>query len=128
ILDHKRLAEPLRQPLSNHPGGNVGWAAGGKPDNKAYRLRWISLPSCETRNCRQCDSSGCQMEKLSSMGKFHSEPPSHHSITSSPRASSDGGTVRPSACAVIKLTTSSNFVGCSTGISPGFVPRRILST
>jgi hypothetical protein len=26
------------------------------------------------------------------------------------------------------LMTSSYFVGCSTGMSPGFVPRRILST
>src|SRR5262249_32586231 len=51
-----------------------------------------------------------------------------HSTTWSARASSVGGTVRPSACAVIKLTTSSNFVGCSTGISPGLVPRKILST
>src|SRR5262249_48695517 len=51
-----------------------------------------------------------------------------HSITSSARASSVGGTSKPSACAVIRLMTSSNFVGCSTGISPGFVPRRILST
>src|SRR5262245_12920351 len=50
-----------------------------------------------------------------------------HSITSSARASSEAGTSRLSACAVIKLTTSSNFVGCSTGISPGFAPRRILS-
>jgi Flp pilus assembly protein TadB len=53
---------------------------------------------------------------------------SPHSITSSATASSVGGTSSPSACAVIKLMTSSNFVGCSTGISPGFVPRRILST
>src|SRR5262249_35971411 len=51
-----------------------------------------------------------------------------HSITSSARASSVGGTSRPSACAVIKFTTSSNFVGCSTGISPGLAPRSILST
>jgi hypothetical protein len=51
-----------------------------------------------------------------------------HSITSSARASSCAGTVRPSACAVIRLTTSSNLVGCSTGMSAGFVPRRILST
>src|SRR6516162_10279403 len=51
-----------------------------------------------------------------------------HSITSSARASSVGGTVRPSAFAVIKFTISSNLVGCSTGISPGFAPRRILST
>ena len=51
-----------------------------------------------------------------------------HSITSSARASSVDGTVRPSALAVIKLMMRSNLVGCSTGMSPGFVPRRILST
>src|SRR5262249_41575814 len=51
-----------------------------------------------------------------------------HSITSSARASSVGGTSRPSALAVIRLMTRSNFVGCSTGRPPGFVPRRILST
>src|SRR5215471_15002511 len=50
-----------------------------------------------------------------------------HSITSSARASSIGGIVRPSALAVIRFTTRSNLVGCSTGISPGFVPRKILS-
>jgi hypothetical protein len=32
------------------------------------------------------------------------------------------------AFAVFKLMTSSNFVGCSPGRSPGFVPLRILST
>src|SRR4026209_1183138 len=49
-----------------------------------------------------------------------------HSITSSARASSVGGMVRPSACAVIRFTTISNLVGCSTGMLPGFVPRKIL--
>src|SRR5262249_35208016 len=51
-----------------------------------------------------------------------------HSITSSARAISVGGMARPIALAVIRLTISSNLVGCSTGISEGFVPRRILST
>src|SRR5262249_55048295 len=51
-----------------------------------------------------------------------------HSITSSARASSMGGTSRPSAFAVVRLMTRSNLVGCSTGMSPGFAPRRILST
>ena len=51
-----------------------------------------------------------------------------HSITSSARASSIGGTSRPSALAVLRLITSSNLVGCSTGRSAGFAPRRILST
>ena len=38
-----------------------------------------------------------------------------YSITSSARASSDGGTSRPSALAVLRLITSSNLVGCWTG-------------
>jgi len=36
--------------------------------------------------------------------------------------------VRPSAVAVLMLITSSYFVGCSTGRSPGFAPLNILST
>jgi len=51
-----------------------------------------------------------------------------HSITSSARPSTIEGMVRPSAFAVTKLMTSSNLVGCSTGRSLGFAPRRILST
>src|SRR5262245_62135132 len=39
---------------------------------------------------------------------------SRYSITSSARASSVGGTSRPSALAVIRLTARSNLVGCST--------------
>src|SRR5262249_58214727 len=55
-------------------------------------------------------------------------PAFHYSITCSARASSDGGIVRPSALAVLRLMTSSNFVGCSMGRSAGFVPLRILLT
>src|SRR3954451_23696597 len=50
-----------------------------------------------------------------------------HSITSSARARSDGGTSRPSAFAVVRLMTRSILVGCSTGMSAGLVPRRTLS-
>src|SRR5258708_463097 len=48
----------------------------------------------------------------------------HHSITSSAWASSDGGTVSPSALAVLRLITSSNFVGCTIGRLAGFSPLR----
>src|SRR5262249_46999517 len=48
-----------------------------------------------------------------------------HSITSSASASSLSGTGRPSALAVLRLMTSSNLVGCTTGSSPGFSPLRI---
>ena len=48
-----------------------------------------------------------------------------HSITSSARASRVGGTVMPSALAVLRLTNSSTFVACWTGRSAGFAPARI---
>src|SRR5262249_27600225 len=51
-----------------------------------------------------------------------------HSITSSASASNVGGTSRPSALAVLRLMTDLNLVACSTGISPGLAPLRILST
>src|SRR6516225_606219 len=50
-----------------------------------------------------------------------------HSITSSARASTVSGTVRPSARAVLRLIVSSYFEACSTGRSAGFAPLRILS-
>ena len=50
-----------------------------------------------------------------------------HSITSSARASSVGGTSRPRALAVLRLMASSNFVGCWTGRSAGLAPLRIRS-
>ena len=53
---------------------------------------------------------------------------SSHSITSSARASSVGGMSRPSALAVLRLMTRSNFVGCCTGRSAGFSPLRMRST
>ncbi|MBM2844101.1 MAG: merR-type protein [Anaerolineales bacterium] len=55
-------------------------------------------------------------------------PPRGHWMTSSARSRSDCGIVSPSAFAVLRLITSSNFVGCPMGRSAGFVPLRILST
>src|SRR5262245_38211346 len=49
-----------------------------------------------------------------------------HSITSSARASTAGGTVRPNAFAIFKLMTISIFVENSIGRSPGFAPFKIL--
>lgn len=51
-----------------------------------------------------------------------------HSITSSARASSAGGTVRPRALAVLRLMASSYLVGACTGMSAGFSPLRMRST
>jgi hypothetical protein len=46
-------------------------------------------------------------------------------ITSSAWKRRVGGMVRPSASAVLRLMTSSNVVGCSTGRSAGLAPFRI---
>src|SRR5881397_1963949 len=51
-----------------------------------------------------------------------------HRITLSALANTFGGIVRPICFAVLRLTTNSNFVGCSTGRSAGLAPLRILST
>src|SRR5262245_29663219 len=47
-----------------------------------------------------------------------------HSITSSARASREGGTVRPSALAVLRLSTVWYLVGACTGRSAGLAPFR----
>src|SRR5262249_26102172 len=52
----------------------------------------------------------------------------HYSITSSARARTAGGIVRPSALAVLRLITSSYLVGACTGKSAGFSPLRMRST
>ena len=51
-----------------------------------------------------------------------------HLMTRSALASTLGGIVRPICFAALRLITSSNFVGCSTGRSAGFLPFKILST
>jgi hypothetical protein len=51
-----------------------------------------------------------------------------YSTTSSAEISTDGGIVSPRALAVLRLMTCLKRVGCSTGRSPGFAPRGILST
>ena len=52
----------------------------------------------------------------------------YYSMTSSAWARIDCGIVRHIPLAAGRLTTSSIFVGCSTGRSPGLEPLRILST
>ena len=51
-----------------------------------------------------------------------------HRITLSARPSTFCGIVTPICLAVLRLITSSNFFGCSTGISAGLAPFKILST
>ena len=78
--------------------------------------------------------SGCCARAAS--GHAAAAPPSsvmnsRRLLIRSPRRRGRAGSAgrsRPSALAVLRLITRSNLVGCSTGRSAGFEPRRILST
>jgi hypothetical protein len=63
--------------------------------------------------------------RLPSQSGFGKPP---HSIAWSARTRSDFASLSPIAFALVGLTTRSNLVGCSTGISPGLIPFGILST
>src|SRR4029077_1066324 len=75
--------------------------------------------------CRLLRARGKRIYR-SRTAKKREEISAFHSITSSARASSVGGTVRPSVFAVFRLRTNSIFTACSTGRSAGLTPRRIL--
>src|ERR1019366_1831527 len=92
----------------------VTWRRSGinKPDHWHRRLR---RPRCKRPRSRH---TAKQSDELT--------PP--HSITSSALVSSDGGTVRLRALAVLRLITSSYLVGACTGRSAGFSPFRMRST
>src|SRR5262245_59264084 len=64
----------------------------------AHPLRLLRVPGERPRSRRAAE----QRDELATF----------HSITSSARASSGGGTVRPSALAVLRLMRSSYLVGC----------------
>ena len=51
-----------------------------------------------------------------------------HSIIRSIRRRTEGGMLIPRIVAILRFTTSSKRVGCSTGSSPGFAPLRTRST
>src|SRR6266403_4300548 len=68
-----------------------------------------------------CSSQSACLKRATN-GLMHCNIQDRYSITSSAVASSEGGIVRPSAFALLRLTISSNLVGCSTGRSPAFAP------
>ena len=68
-------------------------------------------------------NSSCRLWAIS--GLTQRSKKDRYSMTSSAAISKPGGTVKPSAFAVLRLTTVSNFVGVCTGRSAGFAPRRM---
>jgi len=66
------LAKWLRQPLTHEACDDVGRATAGRESNdQPNRLRGIGLRPCNTRHGRDRGSDRGQMQKLSSVGKFH---------------------------------------------------------
>jgi hypothetical protein len=51
-----------------------GSLRGGKSDYDAHRPRRIGLRRCYPRNGRERGSTRCQIQKFSSVGKFHHQP------------------------------------------------------
>ncbi len=116
-LDPAEILKTLTQQIESrrsiyvHTAAPVSWMQESHPRHRPGRLRLGDEGRGERAHCSH--------EECSSI---------HYSITWSARCKSDGGMVRPRALAVLRLMTSSNLVGCSTGRSAGLAPLRILST
>src|SRR5262249_10487399 len=112
ILDPTEFAQPLHKSVGRRPlKRRVNCSL--EPDG--WQLRRL-LRARRERPRRRCTAN--ERDELASF----------HSITSSARASSVGGTSSRSALALLRLMTSSYFVGVCTGRSAGFSPLRIRST
>ena len=97
---------------------------------KSVRLRrtWVKRKEAEPRSFPRLLRQGRERrgERTGQRGQQEAAAV-HHSMTSSARASSDGGIVRPRALAVLRLMISSYLDACSMGSSAGLAPLRILS-
>src|SRR5262249_33840465 len=108
-LDKSNFAQFLLKG-SDYASGFAGRAAANKTNHRHRRL-------LRPRRERPRSRTANERDEIAAL----------HSITSSARASSVGAMLTPSAFAVVRLITRSNLVGCSTGMSAGFAPRKILS-
>jgi len=67
-------------------------------------------------------------ERIGMSAKGQKRTSMAYSITSSARASTEAGTVMPSALAVLRLMLRWKSVGCSNGRSAGLAPFKMRST
>src|SRR5262249_54759451 len=120
-LDEALAAARVRQvPLVDIESASWGHRqsnARAAPDRLAPS-RNATRPGARQRTLPDAENCGGEVS-------FRTSLPSHHSITSSARASSVGGNSRPRVLAVWALMTSSNFDVCTTGRSAGLAPLRM---
>src|SRR2546427_9148500 len=109
---------------------SLGNQANTRPKMPEYGLRSSSSASVAAlpRRRRSTIANPVPSAQLTDAPKQTTRRGSGYSITSSARASSVGGTSRPSAFAVLRLMTNATRVDCSTGKSAGFSPLRMRST
>ena len=120
----------IRSARCGRPPSPLPAAPAGTPPCRACAsgssaARFISTPMRRIVGCCARAASGHASRRAAEQ---RDELAPLHSITSSARASSVGGTSRPSALAVLRLITSSYLVGACTGRSAGFSPLRMRST
>src|SRR5262245_25947984 len=108
-LHEARLVQPLAKSAQTVPQ-LLGRSLVEEPD---HRHRELLRPS---RNRPRRRRAAKQRDELA---------PPDHSITSSARVSSVAGISRPSALAVGRLMTNSNFADWTTGSSEGLAPLRM---
>src|SRR5262245_59628203 len=121
-LDVTEVTQSLEEGL-NHVGGS-----GHVEGQEAYSSDLGRLLGLGSERAEGAEEGAPVHHRCPSLSFRTSTAPTSHSITWSARCSSDGGIFRPSALAVLRLMTSSNLVGCSTGRSLGLAPLSILST
>src|SRR5262245_60644577 len=92
--------------------------------------RWPRLigENADATNLRAPLGGGSERRRDNRAAEQRDELAAVHSITSSAATRRPGGTVRPSAFAVLRLTIVSTLVAACTGRSAGLSPRRMRST
>jgi hypothetical protein len=75
VFDDELLTELFGQPLTHQTGVEVIRAASWKADDDFHRPRRIGLRRCAARHGQERGGARCQMQELSSVGKFHWRPP-----------------------------------------------------
>lgn len=96
---------------------------GPRPARVDFRLWHEPEIRTVSGNVRYCCESGPSADISGQPLLTPSGPEAaRYSITSSARNMIEFGIAKPSAFAVVRLSTSSNLVGCKTGSSAGFAP------
>ena len=106
-------ADPISQPASS-----VRLVSVGERPLTTVRVPMSAFPSCHRQLATRWRRSRFYIAVLRA----------DHSISLSALIRIVCGISIPSALAVFMLITSSNLVGCSTGISAGFFPLKIIAT